>query len=66
MLGWRFFDASGEEVGRSPHFADAEAADDWLGGAWRDLRENGIEEVVLIDQDRGRRLFRMGLGDEVP
>lgn len=66
MLGWRFIDASGAEVGHSPHFRDAEDADAWLGSAWRDLRENGVEEVVLYDHDRERRLFRMGLGDEIP
>jgi len=66
VLGWRFIDASGEEIGRSPRFDDADAADDWLGSAWRDLRDNGVEEVVLYDHDRERRLFRMGLGDESP
>jgi hypothetical protein len=64
VLGWRFIDASGAEVGRSPRFGDADAADDWLGAAWRDLRDNGVEEVVLYEHDR--RLFRMGLGEESP
>jgi hypothetical protein len=64
MFAWTYLDQSGEEVGRSPHFADTEAAEDWLGTSWRDLLENGIEEVVLFDHDRGRKVYRMGLDAE--
>lgn len=64
MFAWTYLDASGEEVGRSPRFADAEQAEDWIGGSWQDLVENGIEEVALYDQQQGRRLYRMGLGAE--
>jgi len=61
---WTYLDQSGQEVGRSPHFPDPESAEDWIGTSWRDLFENGVEEVVLFDQDRGRRVYRMGLGAE--
>ena len=64
MFAWTYVDGTGEEVGCSPRFPDAEAAEDWISSSWRDLVENGVEEVVLYDQQRGRRLYRMGLGAE--
>jgi hypothetical protein len=64
MFTWSYLDQSGQEVGHSPPFSDAEAAEDWIGTSWPDLLENGIEEVVLLDQARGRRVYRMGLGAE--
>jgi hypothetical protein len=64
VFAWTYLDQAGEEVGRSPRFPDAEAAEDWIGTSWRDLLENGIEAVVLFDQDRGRTVYRMGLGAE--
>ena len=63
-FSWTYLDQSGEEVGHSPHFDDPEAAEDWIGTSWRDLFENGVEEVVLFDQVRGRKVYRMGLGAE--
>lgn len=64
MFAWTYLDQSGDEVGSSPRFADTEQAEDWIGGSWPDLVENGVESVVLFDHDRGRRLYRMGLGAE--
>lgn len=64
MFDWTYFDQSGQEVGRSPRFDDEEAAEDWIGSTWPDLLENGVEEVVLHDHARGRKLYRMGLGAE--
>ena len=64
MFAWTYLDQSGQEVGRSPHFDDAEAAEDWIGATWPDLLENGVEEVVLFDQARGRKVYRMGLVSE--
>jgi hypothetical protein len=64
VFAWTYLDESGEEVGRSPRFPDAEAAEDWIGTSWRDLAENGIEAVVLFDHDRDRKIYRMGLGGE--
>ena len=61
---WTYFDASGQDVGRSAGFADADAAEDWIGTSWQDLLENGVEEVVLLDQTRDRKVYRMGLGAE--
>jgi hypothetical protein len=64
MFAWTYVDQSGDVVGNSPHFADAEQAEDWIGGCWPDLVESGVEAVILFDHDRGRRLYRMGLGAE--
>jgi hypothetical protein len=64
MFSWKYLDQSGQEVGHSPHFADPEAAEAWIGTSWRDLLENGVEEVVLFDQVRDRKVYRMGLGVE--
>jgi hypothetical protein len=60
VFAWRFLDASGDEVGTSDPFEDREDAESWMGTVWGDLRERGVEEVVLTDQD-GRRVYRMGL-----
>jgi hypothetical protein len=64
MFAWKYLDQSGQEVGGSPRFPDPEAAEDWIGTSWRDLFENGVEAVVLFDQDRDRKVYRMGLGAE--
>ena len=64
MFGWTYLDGSGEELGRSPRFGDADAAEDWIGSSWRDLLENGVESVVLVDHVRGRNVSRRGLGAE--
>ena len=66
MFGWRYFGRSGDEVGRSEGFEDAEAAEQWLSEAWPDLRERGVEEVELIDLDRDQVSYRMGLSEPEP
>jgi hypothetical protein len=64
MFVWTYLDATGEELGTSHHFADAESAEEWMNGSWQDLLANGIQEVALHDHARGRRVYRMGLGAE--
>ncbi len=61
VYDWAFLDAEGNEVGRSGPFHDAEAAEEWMGAAWPDLASCGVEEVVLYDRVRGRRVYRMDL-----
>ena len=61
MLTWRYLDADGEETGRSAEFADRDEAESWMGQAWSDLLDQGVEEVALHDEERGRRLYRMSL-----
>ena len=53
---WRFEDGSGSEVSRAgggttgfPSQSDAES---WIGEAWRDLLEEGVEQVTLFEGDR--------------
>ena len=63
-FGWTYVDRSGEEVGRSPRFADAEQAEEWIGSSWRELLEGGVEAVVLVDDEHEREVYRMGLGTD--
>jgi hypothetical protein len=53
---WRCHDASGAETapatsgtGGFPSQADAES---WLGEVWRDLLEEGVESVTLLEGER--------------
>jgi hypothetical protein len=64
MFAWTYLDGSGEEVGRSPRFADTDAAEDWIGSSWPQLLENGVLAVILVDEEAGTQLYRMGLGAE--
>ncbi len=64
MYVWTYLDGSGEEIGRSPRFAAADEAEDWIGSSWPELLENGVLAVVLVDQEGGKQLYRMGLGAE--
>lgn len=61
MFVWRYLGAEGAGVGESDPFPDREAAEAWLGESWSDLLARGVEEVVLVDRDRDRTLYRMGL-----
>ena len=63
-FAWTYLDDGGEEAGRSASFDDREAAEEWMGACWGDLLDRGIEEVVLFDLARDRRLYRMGLRAE--
>jgi hypothetical protein len=64
MFAWTYLDGSGEEMGSSPRFPDAEEAEEWIGSSWPELLERGIESVVLVDQESRTKLYRMGLGAE--
>lgn len=64
MFLWRYFDAEGSEVGESARFADREAAEEWMGSAWSGLLSSGVEESALIDVERDRTLYKMGLRPE--
>ena len=57
---WRFEDGSGAEVSLAsggtasgvtgfPSQSDAES---WIGEVWRDLLEDGVEQVTLFEGDR--------------
>jgi hypothetical protein len=64
MFVWRYLDHEGQEVGSSERFDDRDEAEAWIGVAWSDLHDTGIEEVVLFDEERGEALYRMGLAQE--
>ena len=64
MFSWTYLDRSGEEVGRSPVFDEAEQAEGWIGSSWPDLLEQGVEVVILRDGELERDLYRMGLGPD--
>lgn len=64
MFSWRYVDGKGEEAGASERFPDRQRAEAWMGEAWADLLDRGIEEVILVDEERERDIFRMGLGAE--
>ncbi len=62
MFDWMYLDASGNELGRSQRFDDADAAEEWMGRSWQDLAEIGVEQVALFDHAHGAHVYRMGLG----
>ncbi len=64
MFAWSYLDGSGEEIGSSHHFADADTAEEWMSACWSDLAANGVEEVVLYDHAHDRSMYRMGIGAE--
>ncbi len=64
MYVWAYLDGAGEEIGSSPRFAAADEAEEWIGSSWPELLENGVLSVVLVDQDGGKQLYRMGLDTE--
>lgn len=61
-FGWVFLDQSGQPAGRSEPFEDRQAAEDWMATGWEDLFAQGYREVALVDLERDRRIYRMGLG----
>ena len=61
MFSWRYLDASGDDAGASEAFDDRGAAEAWMGEAWAELLERGVEQVVLVDTTAGKTLYRMGL-----
>ncbi|HET6771293.1 MAG TPA: hypothetical protein VFH75_06615 [Actinomycetota bacterium] len=64
MFFWRYFNVDGSEVGESERFSDRAEAEEWMGTAWSDLLSSGVEETALIDEERDRTLYRMGLRAE--
>ncbi len=64
MFSWRYLDEGGAELGASHRFPDQPSAEAWMGDTWSDLRDRGVEEVVLVDEARSRRIYRMALAEE--
>jgi hypothetical protein len=61
---WRYRDAGGADLGASDVFASREDAEAWLAGAWADLRDGAVAEVVLVGTPDGAEVYRMGLEDQ--
>jgi len=57
---WRFEDATGAEVSppeggtasEATGFPSQSDAESWIGEVWRDLVEEGVEQVTLFEADR--------------
>jgi hypothetical protein len=52
---WLLLDASGAETtlpAGTPAFPSQSDAETWVGEQWRDLLEEGVEAVTLMDGDR--------------
>ena len=52
---WRLEDADGTEVTSgegSPRFPSQSDAESWVGEVWRDLADDGVDQVTLLEGDR--------------
>lgn len=56
---WRLLDADGAEVtaeetapGGGPRFTSQGDAETWVGEVWRELLEEGVDSVTLLEGDR--------------
>ncbi len=53
---WRLEDSAGNEVAVAEHadqqFPSQGDAESWVGEAWRDLLESGVDAVTLFEGDR--------------
>jgi hypothetical protein len=56
---WRLLGDDGEEVtaeetapGRGPRFASQGDAESWVGEVWRELVDEGVASVVLLEGER--------------
>ena len=56
---WRLLDAAGVElssedvgIGRGARFTSQGDAESWLGESWRELADEGVDSVILLEGDR--------------
>ncbi len=53
---WRLEDSAGAEVAapgvENPDFPSQSDAESWVGEAWRELAEAGVDAVTLLEGDR--------------
>lgn len=59
---WRLHDTGGSVMRDTQRFDSQEAAEEWMGGAWAGLLEEGAESVSLVQGDE--TLYEMGLRAE--
>ncbi len=48
---WTYEDADGNDVGRSPAFDSRGDAESWVGEAFADLVEEGVDQVRLLEDE---------------
>ena len=60
-FAWDYLDADGSAIGRSETFSRREEAEAWMGDAWEELLDQGVQDVALVDLAREVRIYRMGL-----
>lgn len=46
---WQYENAAGESIGASEAFDQRADAETWIGTAFEDLLEQGVEQVRLLD-----------------
>ena len=57
-MNWRWILLAGDNASRSDLPAESSAfpsqadAETWIGECWRELLDDGVEQVVLMDGDR--------------
>ena len=55
---WRLLDATGAEVGPdvvsagATRFSSQSDAESWVGESWRELADQGVDAVTLLEADR--------------
>jgi hypothetical protein len=55
---WRLLDADGVELrlepasARAPRFTSQSDAESWVGEFWRELADQGVDAVTLVEGDR--------------
>ena len=57
---WRYENVDGQPVAGPPETFSSQAdAESWIGQEWRQLAEQGVAGVALVEDDRGD--YRMSL-----
>lgn len=50
---WRYENVEGNQVpGPGETFSSQADAESWIGQEWRDLVDNGVAQVALVEDDR--------------
>jgi hypothetical protein len=50
---WRYENVDGQPVaGPDETFSSQADAESWIGQEWRELAENGVAQVILVEDDR--------------
>ena len=64
---WRYEDAAGRPLPRPPEtseFGTKADAESWLGETWRDLLDAGVQQVVLVEDERVEYAMPLTPADE--